>query len=458
MPISVVILAAGHGKRMNSQFPKVLHRLAGKPLLEHIVNTAQQLDCKDIFVVVGHESRRIQQELAHLPVQWVEQQKRLGTGHAVLQVLPQIDPSDQVLTLVGDIPLVTLATLQRLVAKTNHGGVGLVTAKLADPSGLGRIIRDDDNDIIAIVEDRDTSVEQRQIKEINTGIITAPAKLLNQWLPAISNHNSQGEYYLTDIISAAVTQNEPIHGVIADHQYEAMGVNDRCQLAKLERIYQYHLAQEWMRRGVTIIDPSRLDIRGEVEIGIDTIIDINVVLEGNVKIGKNCQIGPNCLLRNVTLADDVTVNANSVLEASTVANNCIVGPFARLRPGTELANDVHIGNFVEVKKSIVAEHSKINHLSYVGDTDVGKSVNIGAGTITCNYDGFNKYRTQVGDHAFIGSGAQLVAPVNIGAWATIGAGSTITENAPENTLTLGRARQCSITDWKRPDQRDSNKE
>lgn len=450
MAISVVILAAGQGKRMHSTLPKVLHCLAGKPLLEHVVNTASQLNDQKTIVIYGHQGDTIRNELAKLPVEWVFQDKQLGTGHAVMQALPHTKPNSRVLILYGDVPLISLHTLAQLIAKTPNDALGIITARVPNPFGLGRIIRNEENEITAIIEEKDATDNQRAITEINTGIYIVPEKYLQKWLPQLKNKNSQQEFYLTDIIKFAVTDQVPIIGHSPIDYTETLGVNDCAQLAFLERIYQRQRAEKLMQQGVTLYDPNRLDVRGELSVGHDVVFDINVIIEGQVTIGNYCKIGANSILRNVTLGDHVEIKANSIIDGAEIGNHCIIGPFARIRPDTVLSTHVHIGNFVEIKKSRIDTESKVNHLTYIGDSDIGKSVNIGAGTITCNYDGANKHKTTIGDRVFIGSNASLVAPITIAHDATIGAGSVITRNAPAEQLTLTRAEQRSISSWVRP--------
>lgn len=451
--LNIIILAAGQGKRMRSQLPKILHPLAGKPILKHIIDTAAQLNAKNIFIVNGHGGAQIREQLKSENVTWVTQEKQLGTGHAAAQTLPHLDEESRVLILLGDVPLISTQTLQKLLTQTPHDSLALVTVKMPNPYGLGRILRDAQNQVISIVEEKDATETQRKIKEINTGIFLVNAKDLHRWLPQLQNHNAQGEYYLTDIISLAVKEKMPITTVNAESPEEVQGINDRAQLVALERYHQQKMAKQFLLAGVTIIDPQRFDLRGELTAAEDVTIDINVILEGKVSIGKNSVIGPHCILRNVAIGENVVIKPHCVIEDARISNACVIGPFARIRPGTELAHDVHIGNFVEIKKSKVDVGSKINHLTYVGDATVGKKVNIGAGTITCNYDGVNKHETVIGDGAFIGSGTELVAPVFIGENATIGAGSVITHEAPSNALTLRRAKQVSFTSWKRPEKK-----
>lgn len=434
---------------MMSDIPKVLHSLGGLSLLERVVKTAQQLAPQAIHVVYGNGGEIVSQTLSHLPVNWVLQTQLLGTGHAVLQALPHCADDERVLILYGDVPLISIELLQALLEKTPTESLGLVIAELPNPQGFGRIIRNEQGHIIAIVEQRDANEQQQAIQEINTGIITAPARYLKKWLPQLKNANRQKEYYLTDIIASAVAEGLAVHGARATCNEEIRGVNDRVELAALERFYQRRTAATLMRQGVTLADPNRLDVRGDVVIASDVFLDINVVLEGRVVIGKNSRIGPNVCLKNVEIAENVDIFANSVIEGAVIAENCKVGPFARIRPGTALAAGATLGNFVEVKKSVIGPDSKAHHFGYLGDTTIGRQVNIGAGTITCNYDGQKKHKTQIEDGAFIGSHTALVAPVSIGKNATIGAGSTITHNAPADMLTLSRARQTTIKSWRR---------
>ena len=449
MTLSIVILAAGKGLRMQSKLPKVLHKLAGQTLLARVANKAQQLN-GDVYVVYGNGGEEVREAEASLSVAWVKQEQLLGTGHAVLQVLPHIPEDHQVLVLVGDSPLVKVSTLERLLDLTKPDGVGLVTAEVQDPTGLGRILHDQTGKVLGIVEERDANIEQRKIKEINSGIIIVPAKYLKTWLPELKNDNAQGEYYLTDIIELAAKKDIPVRSLLADSPEEVLGINDRIQQAKLERIFQRLYAEELMLKGVTLLDPYRFDARGEVEAEQDVIIDANVILEGKVHLGENSSIGANCYLKNVYLGKNVEIKANSFIEDVVIGDGCVIGPFARIRPDTVLGEDCRVGNFVEIKKSKIGSRSKINHLSYIGDSEIGKEVNIGAGTITCNYDGFNKHKTIIKDGAFIGSDSQLVAPVTIEEGAYIGSGSTISKTAPANKLTVSRARQVTIEGWQKP--------
>jgi len=450
MSLSVVILAAGQGTRMRSGLPKVLHKLGGASLLQHVIRTARQLEPASIHVVYGHGGEQVKDALSHENVNWVLQDQQLGTGHALAQAMPQVSDDNTLLVLYGDVPLIQSNTLSALVAQSAAGSLAVLTANLDDPHGYGRMIRDSDGKLIGIVEQKDASPEQLAINEINTGFLAAPAARLRGWLNRLDNSNAQGEYYLTDVIAMAANDGVTVDSATAANEYEILGVNDRVQLAMLERVYQRNQAERLMRGGVTLADPARLDVRGSVEAGSDCIIDVNVVFEGEVRLGKRVRIGPNCLIRNATIGDDVEVFANCVIEDGVVGSRSRIGPFARIRPETELAEQVHIGNFVEIKKSRIATGSKVNHLSYIGDTHMGSGVNIGAGTITCNYDGANKHLTEIGDNVFVGSDTQLVAPVKVGDGATIGAGSTITKNAPAGELTLSRAPQQTKTGWQRP--------
>ena len=450
MSLSVIILAAGQGKRMYSSLPKVLHLLAGKALLEHVINTALQLSPQQILVVYGHGGNAVPAWLDHLPVQCVEQAEQLGTGHAVMQAMPQVANGDTVLILYGDVPLISLSSLQQLLVAASHNSVGLLTVCQDNPAGYGRIVRDKQNNVVRIVEEKDASPAEREVTEVNTGIMAMNADRLRTWLALLNNNNAQGEYYLTDIVAHAVSDGVTINTVMPDNVMEVLGVNTKAQLAELERYYQRTQAEYFMQQGVTLLDPQRFDVRGELSCGSDVVIDVNVIFEGQVTLGDRVRIGPNVWIRNAKIGADVEVLANCVIEDAAIEAGCRIGPFARIRPETKLGPDVHIGNFVEVKKSTVGQGSKINHLSYVGDSTIGKEVNVGAGTITCNYDGANKHQTVIGDGAFIGSGTQLVAPVEIGANATIGAGSTITRDAPADKLTLTRAKQQTLDDWQRP--------
>ncbi len=450
MDLGALILAAGEGTRMRSRIPKVLHQLAGKPLLGHVIDTARSINPHEITIVYGHGGDLVPGTLGAEDLTWVEQAERLGTGHAVMQAMHCLQKVDQVLILYGDVPLISSSTLTGLLSCLKHSDLALLTVDLPDPTGYGRIVRDGMDRIIRIVEQKDASAREREITEINTGILAVKRDRLERWLSRLDNNNAQKEYYLTDIIALAVEDGINIQAVHPDSEEEVMGVNDRRQLAYLERHYQQQQADILMCNGVTLADPSRLDIRGSLVAGRDVYLDCNVIIEGRVELADGVRIGPNVLLKDCSIGEATEVFANSVLEAAQIGSACRIGPFARIRPESQLADHVHIGNFVEIKKSRVAHGSKINHLSYVGDSEVGEQVNIGAGTITCNYDGANKHKTVIGDRAFIGSDTQLIAPVSVGAGATIGAGSTISRDAPAEQLTLSRAKQISIEDWQRP--------
>ena len=450
MKLSIVILAAGQGTRMKSDLPKVLHPLAGRPLLRHVVETAQRVGAADVHVVYGHGGDRVRERLSELAVTWVEQAEQLGTGHAVAQALPAVPDDHRVLVLYGDVPLITTDTLGRLLKYSGSEGVGILTMEPDDPNGYGRIVRDDADQVVKIVEQKDASHRELNIGEVNTGILSAPAAKLKAWLGQVGNDNAQGEYYLTDVVALAVGEGVAVTGVKSHDPMEAEGVNDRVQLAALERHYQRREAERLMRDGVTLIDPARFDLRGELICGRDVTIDVNCIFEGRVELGDGAVIGPNCLIRDARIGAGVELRANCVIEQAATGDGGFIGPFARLRPGTELADGAHVGNFVEVKNSRIGKGSKVNHLTYIGDTDMGEGVNIGAGTITCNYDGANKHRTTIGDRVFVGSATQLVAPVTVGDDATIGAGSTITRDAPPGELSLSRSKQTSLKGWKRP--------
>jgi bifunctional UDP-N-acetylglucosamine pyrophosphorylase/glucosamine-1-phosphate N-acetyltransferase len=450
MDLGALILAAGEGTRMRSRIPKVLHQLAGKPLLGHVIDTARSVDPLEITIVYGHGGELVPTRLHAQDLTWVEQAERLGTGHAVMQAMPHLQKVDQVLILYGDVPLISGSTLTGLLRCLKHTDLALLTVDLPDPTGYGRIVRDGMDRIVRIVEQKDASAREQEITEINTGILAVKRHRLEVWLSRLDNNNAQKEYYLTDIIALAVGDGINIQAVHPDSEEEVMGVNDRKQLAYLERYHQQQQADILMQNGVTLADPSRLDIRGSLVAGRDVYLDCNVIIEGRVELADGVRIGPNVLLRDCSIGEATEVFANSVLEDAVIGSDCRIGPFARIRPESRLADHVHIGNFVEIKKSRVADGSKINHLSYVGDSEVGEQVNIGAGTITCNYDGANKHKTIIGDRAFIGSDTQLIAPVSVGAGATIGAGSTISKDAPAEQLTICRAKQISIEGWERP--------
>ena len=455
MKITTIILAAGKGTRMCSAIPKVLHKIANRPLLRHVYDMSYQLNNNAIKIVYGHGANLVRKVLADIDVSWVEQKQQLGTGHAVQQVSDQISDSDIVLILYGDVPLLKLATVKDLLANVSDKTLALLTVNLKNPIGYGRIVRDSSGKVIKIVEEKDASITEKKIVEGNTGIMALQGNKLKKWLNQLSNHNAQGEYYLTDIIEMAVADQITIITTQPESVDEVLGVNNRIQLSHLERVYQQEQAIMLMERGVTLMDPARFDLRGTiVELGIDIVCDVNVIIEGENSIGNNVIIGANTHIKNSSIGDNVEILANCIIENSVVGQGSKIGPYARLRPETVLAENVHIGNFVELKKSTVASFSKINHLSYIGDATVGAQVNIGAGTITCNYDGVNKFRTIIEDGAFIGSDTQLIAPVTVGKNATIGAGSTITRDSPENQLTLSRAKQMTLAGWKRPVKHD----
>ena len=448
LPISIVILAAGQGKRMRSALPKVLQPLAGRPLLGHVVDCSRALGADDVCVVYGHGGDAVRAAFAGASLRWALQSEQLGTGHAVQQAMPETPDENLVLVLYGDVPLLRPQTLQRLVEACADGGVALLTVDVDDPTGYGRIVREGGR-VVRSVEERDASESERQICEINTGVMACPAGKVKAWLAGLDNNNSQGEYYLTDVIGMAA-QSGVVHGIRANSQVEVMGINDKKQLAEAERALQRRLVDELMLQGVGFADPDRVDIRGTLRCGSDVFIDVNAVFEGDVVLGDGVRIESNNLLRNSQLGAQTVVHSNCHIEGATTGSHCEIGPFARLRPGATLADKVKVGNFVEVKKSEIGEGSKVNHLTYIGDTTIGMNVNVGAGTITCNYDGVNKHRTLIGDGAFIGSGVELVAPVEVGPGATIGAGSTISRDAPAEKLTVERAKQVTVPGWKRP--------
>ena len=450
MNLSIIILAAGQGTRMHSDLPKVLHPLGGRPLLSHVLDTARALEHATLHVVIGHGADRVREIFPDAGVNWVMQDRQLGTGHAVAQVMPAIPDGDTVLVMYGDVPLISRHTLEPLYNVAGQGFVGVLTAELADPTGYGRILHHADGSISGVVEEKDATAAQREIREINTGFIAAPAAKLRHWVESLDNNNAQGEFYLTDVVARAVSDGVSVRGICTENLQEVLGINDRAQLAVQERAFQQRQATTCLEAGVTLIDPARFDLRGSLESGQDVVIDVNCVLEGRVQLGHGVHLGPNVFIRNTTVGDKVTILANCVIEDAVIGNGARIGPFARIRPETRLADGTHVGNFVEIKKSDVGEGSKINHLSYVGDTSVGRHVNIGAGTITCNYDGAYKHRTVIGDDVFIGSDTQLVAPVEVKDGATIGAGSTITRDAPAGELTLSRVPQETRKGWKRP--------
>jgi bifunctional UDP-N-acetylglucosamine pyrophosphorylase / glucosamine-1-phosphate N-acetyltransferase len=447
MSLSVVILAGGQGTRMKSTLPKLLHKLAGKPILEHVLKTVAGLKPDQTIVVYGHKGAELKAAFAHFPnLIWVEQKAQLGSGHAALQALSSLKKTDaeKTLILAGDGPLIRLETLQKLIQATSGGALALVTHLVEDPKGLGRIVRDKAGKVLKIVEEKDATLEQKTIQEINPSIYCVDNTFLHQSLPQLTAHNAQQEYYLTDILALAVAKHKPIQTVSAEYAWEVQAINDKIQLAAVERIYQREEAKRWMAEGVTLMDSARLDIRGDLSIGHDVSIDVNVILEGHVRIGNGVSIGANTYIKDSVLLDNVIIKSNCVIENATLAKGAVVGPFARLRPGTALQENARVGNFVEIKNAEVGKNSKINHLSYVGDAVVGSNVNIGAGVITCNYDGVQKHKTVIGDEAFIGSNAQLIAPLNIGAGVTIGAGTTVTKDVPEYHLIHNRIQHRMV--------------
>ena len=449
MSTTVIILAAGKGTRMRSNLPKVLQPLAGRPLLGHVIETAKKLHAENIITIFGHGGELVQNAFTHENIKWVEQTEQLGTGHAVKVTLPVLPQSGISLILSGDVPCVTQATLQRLLDASAATGIGLVTLTLDDSTGYGRIVRENGM-IQAIVEHKDASEQQREIKEINTGIYCVSNAKLHQWLPKLSNENAQGEYYLTDIVAMALADGMEIASIQPELAFEVEGINDRIQLAALEREFQSHQAKNLMQQGVHLIDPSRFDLRGQLSVGKDVCIDINVIIEGDCSFGDNVQIGAGCIIKNTHIASGTKVQPYSIFEDAVVGREVQIGPFARLRPGAKLADEVHIGNFVEVKNSSIGLGSKANHFSYLGDAEIGSNTNIGAGTITCNYDGANKHKTVIGDNVFIGTNNSLVAPIKIGHGATTGAGSTISRDVSENSLALERAQQLTKENYQRP--------
>ena len=450
MLLEVIILAAGKGTRMRSELPKVLHPLAGKPMLVHVVEQAQRLKPSRTQIIVGHGADQVAAVVQPLGAECVTQAQQLGTGHAVAQAMPGVDDNAIVLVLYGDVPLVPAALMQQLADQAAHGDLAILTVTLDDSSGYGRIVRNETGHIQAIVEQKDASPAQLAIKEINTGILAAKASLLNGWLPRIKNHNAQGEIYLTDIVAMAADDGINICHFQPHFPQQTQGVNDRVQLADLERWHQRQLGDQLLRDGVQLADPGRFDLRGQLTAGKDVYIDINVIIEGQVTLGDGVHIGPNCHIKNANIGTGSKILANSVIDEAQVAAHCRVGPFARLRPGTILHDHAKVGNFVETKNTTVGQGSKANHFTYLGDTVVGEKVNIGAGTITCNYDGVNKFKTTIDDGAFIGSNSSLVAPVNIGAGATIGAGSTITKDVPDENLAIARGKQHNLATWAKP--------
>ncbi|WP_281647288.1 bifunctional UDP-N-acetylglucosamine diphosphorylase/glucosamine-1-phosphate N-acetyltransferase GlmU [Parendozoicomonas sp. Alg238-R29] len=452
MNTNVIILAAGQGSRMKSSLPKVLHPIAGRSMLEHVIGAAEQTlgGQNNIHVVIGHGAGQVRERLAQAQVNWVEQTEQLGTGHAVMQAAPACEGADVVLVLYGDVPMIRSSTLQSLVSACDGKNLALLTVDLENPSGYGRIVRDAQGAIQAIVEDKDASPEQKAITETNTGIMAIPGSRVSEWLGNLNNNNAQGEYYLTDIVAMAVEEGTPVVSARPGSEMEVQGVNNRMQQAQLERLIQLRQAEQLMVDGVTLLDPARIDIRGRLTAGHDVVIDINCVFEGEVELGDGVQIGPNCHIKNAVIGAGTVIKSNTIIENAAVGEGCDVGPVARLRPGTRLENKAKVGNFVETKKAHIGKGSKVNHLSYVGDAEVGEGVNIGAGTITCNYDGANKFKTTIADGAFIGSNTALVAPVTIGKDAVVGAGSTVTAEVPDGHLGVARGKQRNIPGWQKP--------
>lgn len=448
--MNIVILAAGMGKRMNSALPKVLHPLAGRPLLAHVIDTARTLQPTRLVVVVGHGAEKVQAAVAAPDVQFAVQAQQLGTGHAVQQALPFVDPSVPTLVLYGDVPLTRASTLKRLVDAAQNGRYGVLTVTLDDPTGYGRIVRDSSGAVQKIVEQKDASADERKIVEINTGIITTPTQQLETWLASLKNDNAQGEFYLTDVVERALESGVEIVTAQPDEEWETLGVNSKQQLAELERIHQHNVADDLLVAGVTLLDPARIDVRGTLECGRDVSIDVNCVFEGRVTLADNVTIGPNCVIRDAVIGAGTRVDAFTHIEGGTTGANVVLGPYARLRPGAQLGDESHVGNFVEVKNAVLGVGSKANHLSYIGDSDIGARVNIGAGTITCNYDGANKHRTVIEDDVFVGSDTQLVAPVRIGRGVTIAAGTTVWKDVGEGELVLNEKTQVSRGGYVRP--------
>jgi|TARA_B100001059_G_scaffold192056_1_gene195434 bifunctional UDP-N-acetylglucosamine pyrophosphorylase/glucosamine-1-phosphate N-acetyltransferase len=446
---TAIILAAGQGTRMNSQTAKVLHKVGNKSLLQHVIDASRPL-VNSINVIIGHHSESVKKTTSNEDINWVNQKEQLGTGHAVQQAIPHINDNSICLILYGDVPLIKTETLQILTDKAESSGFSLLSVMMENPFGYGRIIRDSNNSILSIVEQKDASKDELQVREINTGIMAIRGSILKKYLKELEPNNSQGELYLTDIVEKAVKDNVNIASFICESVAEVMGINDKNQLSQAERAYQQNKASDLMSKGLTIMDPKRFDCRGELSFKDDCVIDVNVVFEGDNDLGKNVLISPNCIIKASKIGDNTHILANSIIENAVIGSNTSIGPFARIRPETKIGNHSKIGNFVEVKKSSIENNSKVSHLSYIGDSKIGNDVNVGAGVITCNYDGINKFQTEIKDGAFVGSNSQLVAPVTIGKNATIGAGSTITQNTPDGQLTLSRNKQSTISKWKRP--------
>ncbi|WP_119395270.1 bifunctional UDP-N-acetylglucosamine diphosphorylase/glucosamine-1-phosphate N-acetyltransferase GlmU [Salinibius halmophilus] len=448
MNVEIVVLAAGKGSRMKSKLPKVLHRLAGKALAEHVVDTVEGLG--KIHLVVGHGANQVEDHFSERAVSFVTQTEQLGTGHAVAQAMPNVDPESIVLICYGDVPGVRRETYEGLIAIAEHGDVGLLTIRIKDPTGYGRIIRDERGNVVGIVEQKEATIEELSIDEVNTGLMAVKAKYLNEWLPKLSAANSKGEYYLTDIISMASNNGVKVTAMMGRDEKEVAGINNKEQLAVMERAWQLREARRLMQAGATVIDPARIDVRGTLKIGQDVFLDANILFEGLVVLGDDVQIAPGCVIRNSVIGNGVIIKPNTVIDGATIGDDVSVGPFARIRPGTVLAPDAQVGNFVEVKNATIGQASKVNHLSYIGDAEVGRKVNVGAGSITCNYDGVKKHTTHIGDEAFIGSNSTLIAPINVGDNAFVGAGSTLSKNVPAQDLTIARAEAKTITGWQSP--------
>lgn len=452
MLLDVLVLAAGKGTRMRSELPKVLHPLAGKPLLAHVFNSVEELDNAAVNVIVGHGKAQIQESFAEQELNWIEQTSQLGTAHAVLQAIPHLRDNAKVLIVYGDVPLIKSSTLEKMLTGVDNNAMSLLTVELADPTGYGRILRNEAGEVTGIIEQKDAAPEQLKITEVNTGVMAMTAADLKTWLPKIDNNNAQKEYYLTDVIGLARDADRSVNTYAPEAVEEVEGVNSRAQLVALERYYQQQVAKQLLDSGVTVVDPSRFDCRGELSTGQDVVIDINCIFEGTNQLGNKVSIGPNCVIKDAIIGDNVTIKANTVIEGPvTLEDDVQVGPFARLRPHTVLAVGAKVGNFVETKKANIGPGSKISHLSYVGDAKLGSEVNVGAGTITCNYDGVNKHLTEIDDGAFIGSNTSLVAPVSVGKNATVGAGSTISRDVPDDSLAIARGKQRTLDTWKRPE-------
>ncbi|HOI52318.1 MAG TPA: bifunctional UDP-N-acetylglucosamine diphosphorylase/glucosamine-1-phosphate N-acetyltransferase GlmU [Azonexus sp.] len=447
--MNIVILAAGQGKRMHSNLPKVLHPIAGKPLAQHVIDTARQLAPEKLIVVYGHGGEIVRATLLAPDILWAEQAQQLGTGHALAQAVPQLGDGAQTLVLYGDVPLTSLATLKRLL-QAGRDGLAILTVDLADPTGYGRIVRDEGGQVCRIVEQKDASEAEKAIREINTGIMAMPTARLGEWLSSLKNDNAQGEYYLTDVVALAVAEGLPVRTAQPDGEWEVLGVNSKVQLAELERQHQRNIADQLLVGGVRLADPARIDVRGQLAHGRDVAIDVGCVFEGQVELGDAVEVGPYCVLKNVKVGAGTRIAAFCHFEDAVIGPDGVLGPYARLRPGTELGPEVHVGNFVEIKKSVIGAQSKANHLAYIGDAEIGQRVNVGAGTITCNYDGANKFKTVIEDDVFIGSDTQLVAPVTVHRGATLGAGTTLTKDAPPDALTVSRPKQITVAGWQRP--------